>query len=106
MEQTPHIRTEEFTDQFTVLLSEHWPEIIQVLNQQSPRIASLLNLSSPSGMQRISGGWLVQVKPGRLSHPERLRQPRDNEMVGHAIRSWARTRAHLNLPHITISFGT
>lgn len=104
MEQIPRVGTENFTEQFTSVLYEHWSEIIQVLNRQCPRIAALLRVSSPSGMKRINGGWQVQVATRRVAQPERLRQPRDNEIVAHAIRSWARSTAHLNLPYITVSF--
>ncbi len=104
MEQMPHVGTEEFTERFTAVLYEHWSEIIQVLNQQSPRIAILLRASSPSGMKRIDGGWQIQVVTRQIPRPERLRQPRDNEVVAHAIRSWARSAARLNLPYVTVSF--
>ena len=104
LEQIPHVGTEEFTEQFTSVLYEHWSEIIQVLNQQSPRIAALLRVSSPSGMKRINGGWQIQVTTRKMAQPERLRQPRDNEIVAHAIRSWARSTAQLNLPYVIVSF--
>ena len=104
MEQIPHIGTEEFTEQFISVLYEHWSEIIQVLNQQSPRIAVLLRASSPLGMKRINGGWQIQVATKKGAQPERLRQPRDNEIVAHAIRSWARSAAQLSLPYVTVSF--
>jgi hypothetical protein len=104
MEQTPHVGTEEFTERFTLVLTERWSEVIQVLYQQSPRIASLLSASSPSGMKRFNGGWQVQVLTCSLVQPERLRQPRDNEIVAHAIRSWARSVAQLNLPYVTVCF--
>jgi hypothetical protein len=104
MEQTPQVGTEEFTERFTLVLTERWSEVIQVLSQQSPRIASLLSASSPSGMQRLNGGWHVQVLTRAMVQPERLRQPRDNEIVAHAIRSWARSVAQLNLPYVTVSF--
>jgi hypothetical protein len=104
MEQTPHTGAEAFTERFTSVLYEHWSEIIQVLNQQSPRIAVLLRLSNPSGMKRVNGGWQIQVITQKVAQPEKLRQPRDNEIVAHAIRSWARATAQLNLPYVTVSF--
>jgi hypothetical protein len=106
MEQVPHVGTEEFTERFISVLYDHWSEIFQVLNQQSPRIASLLRVSSPSGMKRINGGWQIQVTTRKVALPEKLRQPRDNEIVAHAIRSWARNAAQLNLPYVTVSFVT
>jgi hypothetical protein len=104
MEQTPHVGNEAFTEQFLAVLYEHWSEIIQILKRQSPRIASLLQVSHPSGMKRVNGGWHIQVVTRRVAQPERLRQPRDNEIVAHAIRSWARSAAQLNLPHVTVNF--
>jgi len=104
MEPTPRVGNEEFTEQFTALLCEHWSEIIQVLKRQSPRIAALLQVARPSGMKRVNGGWLIQIMTRKVAQPERLRQPRDSEIVAHAIRSWARSVAQLNLPHIIVSF--
>lgn len=104
MEQTPHVGNEEFTEQFLAVLYEHWSEIIHILNRQSPRIAALLQVSYPSGMRRMNGGWYIQVVTRRMAQPERLRQPRDNEIVAHAIRSWARSAAQLNLPHVAVNF--
>lgn len=104
MEQPSRLGNEEFTEQFTAVLYTHWPEIIQVLYQQSPRIAALLQVSHPSRMKRVKGGWRVQIVIRQVVQPERLRQPRDNEIVAHAIRSWARTKAQLNLPPLTVNF--
>lgn len=103
MEQMPRVG-EEFTERFTSILYEHWSEIIQVLHQQCPRTAALLRVSSPSGMKRLNGGWQIQVVTRRMAQPEKLRQPRDNEIVAHAIRSWARSAAQLSLPHVTVNF--
>jgi hypothetical protein len=104
MEQPPRIGNEEFTEQFTAVLYEHWSEVIRVLNRQSPRIAALLEISRPSGMKRVNGGWRIQVVIRKLAQPERLRQPRDNEIVAHAIRSWARSAAQLDLPQVIVKF--
>ena len=104
MERTPHVGNEAFTEQFLAVLYEHWSEIIQILKRQSPRIAALLQVSHPSGMKRVNGGWHIQVVTRRVAQPERLRQPRDNEIVAHAIRSWARSAAQFNLPHVTVNF--
>ena len=104
MEQVPHVKTEEFTEQFTSVLYAHWSDIIHILNRQSPRTAALLRVSGPSGMKRTNSGWHVRVVIGRVAQPERLRQPRDNEIVAHAIRSWARSAAQLNLPQISVQF--
>ena len=104
MEPMSRVGNGEFTEQFTVLLYEHWSEIIQVLKRQSPRIAALLQTSRPSSMKRMNGGWHVQVLIRKIAQPERLRQPRDSEIVAHAIRSWARSAAQFSLPHITVHF--
>lgn len=104
MEPMSRVGKEEFTEQFTELLCEHWSEVIQVLRRQSPRIAALLQASRPSGMKRMNGGWHIHVFIRKVAQPERLRQPRDSEIVAHAIRSWARLVAQLNLPHITVHF--
>lgn len=104
MEQMPRVGNEEFTEQFTTVLYEHWSEIIQVLKRQSPRIAALLQVSRPSSMKRMNGGWHIQVIIRRVEQPQRLRKPRDNEIVAHAIRSWARSAAQFNLPHVTVNF--
>ncbi|HEY0754799.1 MAG TPA: hypothetical protein VGD98_12625 [Ktedonobacteraceae bacterium] len=106
MEPMPRVGNEEFTEQFTALLCEHWPEILQVLKRQSPRIAAFLQVSRPSGMKRVNGGWQIQVLTRKATQSERLRQPRDSEIVAHAIRSWARSVAQLSLPHITVNFET
>ena len=104
MEQPPRIGNEEFTEQFTAVLYEHWSEIIRVLNRQSPRIAALLETSCPSSMKRMNGGWRIGVVIRKVAQPERLRRPRDNEIVAHAIRSWARSAAELDLPQVTVKF--
>jgi len=104
MEPMPRVRNEEFTEQFTALLCEHWTEILQVLKRQSPRIAALLQVSHPSAMKRVNGDWQIQIMARRVAQPERLRQPRDSEIVAHAIRTWARSVAQLNLPPLTVVF--
>lgn len=104
MEQPPRLGSEEFAEQFTSVLYEHWSEIIQMLHRQCPRLAALLEVSRPAGLKRVNGGWYIQVLTRRVAQPERLRQPRDNEIVAHAIRSWARSAAQLNLPHVTVKF--
>ena len=104
MEQMPRVGNEEFTEQFTIVLYEHWSEIIQVLKRQAPRIAASLQVSRPSAMKRVNGGWQIQVITHQGSQTTRTRQSRESEIVAHAIRSWARSRAQLNLPHITVNF--
>jgi hypothetical protein len=104
MERIPRVATENFAEQFTAVLYDHWSEIIHVLNRQSPRLAALLRVSSPAGIKRTREGWQIQVVIKRIAQPEKLRQPRDNEIVAHAIRSWARLAAQFDLPHVTVNF--
>ena len=104
MEQVPRGRHDEFAEQFTSVLHENWSEILQVVNRQSPRIAALLRVATPSGMKRINGGWHIQVMIERVVQRDKLRQPRDNEIVAQAIRAWAQTAAQLKLPPVTVNF--
>ena len=41
MEQKPRARYDEFADQFTSVMHEHWADILQIINRQSPRVAAL-----------------------------------------------------------------
>src|SRR5437764_14380919 len=91
-------------DQFTSIMYEHWSDILQVINRQSPRVAALLRVATPSGLKRVNGIWHVQVMIKRVVQPDRLHQPRDNEIVAQAIRLWAHTEAKLKLPHVKVSF--
>src|SRR5947209_20542521 len=77
LEQKPRARYDEFADQFTVVLHENWPDILQVINRQSPRIAALLRVATPSGLKRINGDWYIQVMIKRVVQRDKLRQPRD-----------------------------
>ena len=104
MEQTPHARYDEFADQFTSVLHDNWSDILQVINNQSPRIAALLKVVTPSGLKRVNGGWQIQVMTRRVVQRDKLRQPRDNEVVAQAIRSWAHRAAQLKLPRVTVNF--
>jgi hypothetical protein len=104
MEQMPRARYDEFAEQFTCVLHEHWPDILQVINRQSPRIAALLRVATPCGMKRVNGGWQIQVMARRVVQRDKLRQPRDNEIVAQAIRLWAHSVAQLKLPRVTVNF--
>ena len=104
MEQKPHARYDEFADQFTSIMHEHWADILQIIHRQSPRVAVLLQLATPSGLKRRNGNWHIQVMIKRVVQHDKLRQPRDNEIVAQAIRLWAHTAAQLKLPRVTISF--
>ena len=104
MEQMPRARYDEFSEQFTCVLHDHWPDILQVINRQSPRIAALLRVATPSGMKRVNGSWQIQVMARRVVQRDKLRQPRDNEIVAQAIRLWAHSVAQLKLPRVTVNF--
>ena len=106
MERIPRARYDEFAEQFTSVLYENWSDILQIINLQSPRIAALLQVATPSGLKRINGGWHIQVMIKRVVQRDKLRQPRDNKVVAQAIRRWAHTTAQLKLPNVTVSFET
>jgi hypothetical protein len=104
MEHKPHARYDEFADQFTSIICGHWSDILQIINRQSPRVAALLRVATPSGLKRANGIWHVQVMIKRVVQPDKLHQPRDNEIVAQAIRLWAHTEAKLKLPRVMVSF--
>ena len=104
MERKPRARYDEFADQFTSIIYEHWSDILQIINRQSPRVAALLRVATPSGLKRANGVWYVQVMIKRVVQPDKLNQPSDNEIVAQAIRLWAHTEANLKLPRVMVRF--
>jgi hypothetical protein len=104
MERKPRARYDEFADQFTSIMYEHWSDILQIINRQSPRVAALLRVATPSSLKRVNGIWHIQVLIKRVVQPDKLRQPRDNEIVAQAIRLWAHSEAKLKLPRVIVSF--
>jgi len=104
MERKPRARYDEFADQFTSIMYEHWSDILQIINRQSPRVAALLRAATPSGLKRVNGIWYVQVMIKHVVQTDKLHQPRDNEIVAQAIRLWAHTEAKLKLPRVIVSF--
>lgn len=104
MEQKPRARCDEFAEQFTSIMYEHWSDILQIIQRQSPRVAALLRVAAPAGLKRVNGTWHVQVMINRVVQQDKLRQPRDNEIVAQAIRLWAHTAAQLKLPRVNVSF--
>lgn len=98
------IHTDDFLEQFLVLLTEHWPEIVLMINRQSPRLSTLLRTATPMGLKRVNGGWRIQVATRRTMHREHMRSPRDNEIVAQAIRLYYHQAAQLKLPRITVEF--
>jgi hypothetical protein len=103
-QQAPRARYDEFAEQFTTVLHENWSDILLVINRQSPRIAALLKVATPSGLKRVNGSWHIQVMIRRVVQRDKLRQPRDNEVVAQAIRTWAHSAAQLKLPRVTVKF--
>src|ERR671922_627871 len=97
-QQKPHARYDEFAEQFTSVMYTHWSDILQLINRQSPRVASLLRVATPSGLKRRNGVWYIQVMTRRVVQHDKLHQPRDNEIVAQAIRLWAHSAAQLKLP--------
>jgi hypothetical protein len=104
VEQKPRARYDEFAEQFTSVLSDHWSDILQIINRQSPRVAALLRVAVPSGLKRENGTWRIQLLIKRVVQQDKLRQPRDNEIVAQAIRLWAHSAAQLKLPRMTVEF--
>jgi len=104
VEQKPRARYDEFAEQFTSILYDHWSDILQIIHRQSPRVAALLRVAAPSGLKRENGNWRIKVLIKRVVQQDKLRQPRDNEIVAQAIRLWAHSAAQLKLPRVTVEF--
>jgi len=100
----PHARYDEFADQFTSVMYEHWSDILQIVNRQSPRVATILRVATPTTLKRTNGTWHIHIVTKRLVLYEKLRQPHDNEIVGQAIQSWAHSVAQLKLPRVVVAF--
>ncbi len=103
MEQKPRARYDEFAEQFTAVMHDHWADILQIVNRQSPRVAALLRVATPSSLKRMNGNWYIQVVIRRVVQHDKLHQPKDNEIVAQAIRLWAHTAAQLKLPRVIVS---
>jgi hypothetical protein len=103
-QKKPHARYDEFADQFTSMMHGHWPDILQLINRQSPRVALLLRVATPSGLKRMNGMWRIQVMTKRVVQQEKLQQPRDNEIVAQAIRLYYHQSADFKLPRVTVEF--
>jgi hypothetical protein len=104
VEQKPRARYDEFAEQFTSVLYDHWSDILQIINRQSPRVAALLRVAVPSGLKRENGSWRIKLLIKRVVQQDKLRQPRDNELVAQAIRLWAHSAAQLKLPRVIVEF--
>ena len=104
MEQKPRARYDEFAEQFTSVLYDHWSDILQIINRQSPRVAALLRVAVPSGLKRENGSWYIKLLIKRVVQQDKLRQPRDNELVAQSIRLWAHSAAQLKLPRVFVEF--
>jgi len=103
-QETSHTRYDEFAERFTSLMYRHWSDILLIINHQSPRIASLLRLATPTNLKRMNGIWHIQVIAKPATQHDKLSHPRDNEIVAQAIRTWARAAAQLNLPRVKVDF--
>ncbi|HEU5231040.1 MAG TPA: hypothetical protein VFU49_24675 [Ktedonobacteraceae bacterium] len=105
MEQKkPQAQSDVFTEQFTSVMHAHWSDILQIISRQSPRVASLLRVATPSGLKRTNGVWHIQVMAQRILQQEKLRQPRDNEIVAQAIRLYYHSVAGFKLPRVIVKF--
>ncbi|MBO0779205.1 MAG: hypothetical protein J2P37_10300 [Ktedonobacteraceae bacterium] len=105
MEQKkPRTYHDEFAEQFIALMYEQWLDILLVASQQSPRVASLLRVAAPVRLQRTKGMWRIQVATRSSEIREKLRQPRDNEILAQAIRLYYHREAQLKLPRISVDF--
>lgn len=98
------VHYDEFAEQFVSIVTEHWPEVLLIINRQSPRLSSLLQVAVPTTLKRMNGNWRIQIVTRRIAQRDGLQSPRDNEIVAQAIRLWAHTKAQLRLPRITIEF--
>jgi hypothetical protein len=103
-QETPHTRYDEFAERFTSLMYKHWSDILLIINRQSPRIASLLRLATPANLKRMNGIWHIQVIAKPATQHDKLRHPRDNEIVAQAIRLYYHRTAELKLPRIIVEF--
>ena len=103
-QETFHTRYDEFAEQFTSLMHEHWSDILLIVNRHSPRIASLLRLATPASLKRMNGMWRVQLITKPIGQNDKLRHPRDNEIVAQAIRLYYHRTAELKLPRIVVEF--
>src|SRR5579883_411282 len=104
VEQKPRAQYDEFAEQFTSVLYDHWSDILQIINRQSPRVAALLRVAVPSGLKRENGSWRIKLLIKRVVQQDKLRQPRDNELVAQSIRLWAHSAAQLKLPRVFVEF--
>jgi hypothetical protein len=103
-QETSHTRYDEFAEQFTCLMHEHWSDILLIVNRQSPRIASLLRLATPASLKRMNGIWCIQIVTKPTAQHDKLRYPRDNEIVAQAIRLYYHRTAELKLPRVVVEF--
>jgi len=57
---------------------QHWSDILQIVNNQSPRCAALLTVAVPSGLKRVTGGCHIQVMTRRVTQRAKLSELREN----------------------------
>lgn len=103
-QETSYTRYDDFAKRFTSLMYKHWSDILLIVNCQSPRIASLLCFATPANLKRMNGIWRIQVITKPAVQHDKLRHPRDNEIVAQAIRLYYHRTAELKLPRIIVEF--
>jgi hypothetical protein len=103
-QDTSRARYDEFSEQFTSVLYEHWSDILLIINRQSPRVAALLRVATPAGLKRMNGVWRIQIMTRRVVQHDKLHQPRDNEIVAQAIRLYYHQVAQFKLPKVIVEF--
>jgi hypothetical protein len=104
-QDTSRARYDEFSEQFTSVLYEHWSDILLIINRQSPRVAALLRVATPAGLKRMNGVWRIQIMTRRVLQHDKLHQPRDNEIVAQAIRLYYHQVAQFKLPKVIVEFA-
>ncbi len=95
---------DDFAEQFTELMYEHWSDILLIINRHSPRVAALLRVATPAGLKRVHGVWRIQIMVKRIAQRDKLSQPRDNEIVAQAIRLFYHQNAGFTLPRVVVDF--
>jgi len=103
-QDTSRARYDEFSEQFTSVLYEHWSDILLIINHQSQRVATALRVATPAGLKRMNGVWRIQIMTRRAVQHDKLYQPRDNEIVAQAIRLYYHQVAQFKLPRIIVAF--
>jgi hypothetical protein len=102
---TSRAHSDEFSEQFTSVLYEHWSDVLLIISRQSQRVAALLRVATPASVKRMNGVWRIQITIRRVVQHDKLYQPRDNEIVAQAIRLYYHQAAQFKLPKIIVDFA-